>query len=386
MYGRPEVRAVIEQLEQLCYAVGSVGESDARQVVEAVNRRLKVLLNAHIVKLYWKEEAREGVILKPIAFINDTDWPDPESFQFGADSRGVLEWVYRAGEPLWLEDVRTTYQQPSVVNEVSGAEIDTDLLQFSNPPQSDAMVVVPIRERGVVCGVYSIELDSTTERLSDRVVYLMQRLARSLGTLQYNADTYQWDLKKTSKAIRAFLDSIQTFTFDSVLLDQNWRTAFVARPYRKEFGAVQTAIEDVLAGCGVRGKHYVPETRQYVVSEIINQIKNAHFCIADLTGNNANVLAEVGMMMVVNKSVLVLKEHHDEAEIPFDLSQFSIWEYELSRDDSLLVWSAADQRLIPLREIVERFLKTLAPETGFAAAKRWVAPGQEPPEPVAVPA
>jgi hypothetical protein len=375
---------VIEQLEQLCYAVGSVGESDARQVVEAVNRRLKVLLNAHIVKLYWKEEAREGVILKPIAFINDTDWPDPESFQLGADSRGVLEWVYRAGEPLWLENVRTTYQQPSVVNEASGAEIDTDLLQFSNPPQSDAMVVVPIRERGGVCGVYSIELDSTTERLSDRVVYLMQRLARSLGTLQYNADTYQWDLKKTSKAIRAFLDSIQTFTFDSVLLDQNWRTAFVARPYRKEFGAVQTAIEDVLADCGVRGKHYVPETRQYVVSEIINQIKNAHFCIADLTGNNANVLAEVGMMMVVNKSVLVLKEHHDEAEIPFDLSQFSIWEYELSRDDSLLVWSAADQRLIPLREIVERFLKTLAPETGFAAAKRWVPPGREPPEPVAV--
>jgi hypothetical protein len=227
-----------------------------------------------------------------------------------------------------------------------------------------------------------VELDSASEQLSDRVVYLMQRLARSLGTLQYNADTYQWDLKKTGKAIRAFLDSIQTFTFDSVLLDQNWRTAFVARPYRKEFGAVQAAIEGILAECGVRGKHYVPETKQYVVSEIINQIKNAHFCIADLTGNNPNVLAEVGMMMVVNKSVLVLKERNDDAEIPFDLSQFSVWEYELSRDDALLVWSAADQRLIPLREIVERFLKTLVPETGFAAAKRWAPTASEPSGPV----
>jgi hypothetical protein len=361
---------VIEQLEQLCLAVGGVSEPDARKVVEAVNRRLSVLLNAEIVKFYWKEEAQEGVILKPVAYINDTQAPDPQRFQLSTSSRGVLEWTFTTGQALWIEDIRSHAREDSMVNLAGATSLPTETLNFADPPQSDAIVVVPIRERGVVCGVYSVELQ-TSRRLSERVVYLMQRLGRSLGTLLHNADMYDYDIRKSGRAITQFLDSLQGFAFDSVLLDQNWRTAFVARPYAGEFSAVQNVIENALLAFGVRAKHYVPETRQYVVSEIISQIKNAHFCVADLTGNNSNVLAEVGMMMVLGKRLLVLKQRGDEADIPFDLSQFSIFEYELGRGEELLVWSPAEHRMIAFGEILDGFLKQLPAETGFHVAHPW---------------
>jgi hypothetical protein len=363
---------MIEQLEQLCLAVGVVQPSDARQVTEAVNRRLKELLNAQIVKLYWKDEAEEGVILKPIAYINETNSPDPQRFSFGSQDKGVLQWVFREAQPLWLEDIKAHRQDDSLVNQATKEPIEHDELELSDPPQSDSMLVVPIVERGVVHGLYSAELQSSAQ-LSVQALALMQRLSRSLAPLLYNADTYEYDIQKTNRAIRHFLDSIQSFVFDRVLLDQNVRTAFVARPYGEQFSAVQERVEGALAAYGVRARHYMAESQQYVVQEIISQIKNSHFCIADLTGSNSNVLAEVGMMMVLHKKLIVLKRRGDELAVPFDLRQYSIWEYELGRDrNELLVWNAAESRMVPFGDSLQRFISKLPMDTGFFLAEEWV--------------
>ena len=362
--------SMIEQLEQLCLAVGNVGESDARSVVDAVNRRLSDLLNAEIVKLYWKEEAQDGVILRPVAFINKARAPDPQRFPVRPDSRGVLEWVYTTGAPLWLDDIKVNHHEQALENHATNREIPVDALNLADPPQSDAMIVVPILERGTVCGVYSIELQSS-RRLSDRVVYLMQQLGKSLGSLLYNVDMYEYDVRKSGRAISRFLDSMEGFAFDTVLIDQDQRTAFVARPYAGEFAPVQAAIEATLGSFGVRARHYTPESHRYVVEEIIAQITNAHFCIADLTGNNSNVIAEIGMMMVLGKKLLVLKRHGDEADIPFDLSQFNIWDYDLGRENELLVRSAADGRMGAFGNVLEPFLNDLPAETGFHLAATW---------------
>jgi hypothetical protein len=361
---------MIEQLQQLCLAVGNVSEPDARSVVEAVNRRLSDLLNADIVKLYWKEEAQAGVILRPVAFVNKARVPDPQRFQVNRDSPGVLEWVFTEGEPLWVDDIKRNYRDQTIQNRASKRDVQVEALNFADPPQSDAMVVVPIRERGAVCGVYSIELQSS-QRLSDRVVFLMQQLGAALGSLLYNVDTYEYDVRKSGRAISRFLDSMEGFQFATVLIDQDWRTAFVARPYAPEFGQVQTAIERALGAFGVRARHYMPDSRQYVVEEIISQIKNAHFCVADLTGNNSNVIAEIGMMMVLGKKPFILKRHRDEASIPFDLSQFNIWDYELGPDDELLVRSASEGRMVPFGGVLEPFLNDLPADTGFHHAAKW---------------
>jgi hypothetical protein len=362
---------VIEQLEQVCFAVGSVREPDAEKVIDAVNRKLGTLLNAHVIKLYWKQEAdRGGVILRPVSYINEAEVPDPQPFSITSECRGVLEWVFATGRPLWLQDVQRQYRDETVVNLATDEPVATELLQFADPPQSDAMIVVPLRERGVTHGLYSIELPSS-RGLNPRVKSLVERLGRALGTMLYNADVFEYDMRKSGRAINQFLNSVQSFSFDRVLLDQDWRTTFVARPYKDEFLRVQQVVEHLLLSKGIRARHYESENRQYVVNEIIGQIRNSHFCIADLTGNNLNVVAEVGMMMVLNKKPLVLRRKGDDSPIPFDLSQFSFWEYELGRDDGLLVQSPAAGRLVPFDEVLERFLNELPPENGFFLAKEW---------------
>jgi predicted nucleotide-binding protein len=361
---------MIEQLEQLCFAVGNVREADARSVVDVVNRRLCDLLNAEIAKLYWREEAQEGVILRPISYVNRGKAPEPQQFPVQAESRGVLERVFTEGQPLWLDNLRRDCHEQEITNHATKRDIPVESLNLADPPQSDAMVVVPIRERGVVFGIYSVELQSS-ELLSERVVHLMQQLGRALGSLLYNVDMYEYDVRKSGQAIAQFIESMRGFAFPKVLIAQNWRTAFVARPYAAEFGQVQTAIERSLAAFGVRARHYIPDSQQYVVEEIIDQIENAHFCVADLTGNNSNVIAEIGMMMVLRKRPLLLKRQHDEATIPFDLRQFNIWEYELGGEGDLLVRRASEGRMVPFGEVLEPFLGELPGDTGFKHAAKW---------------
>jgi GNAT superfamily N-acetyltransferase len=250
---------MIEQLEQVCLAVGSVRESDVEQVVEAVNGKIAKLLNAHIVKLYWRQEAEGGgVILRPVSFINDSNGPDPQHFPITQDRPGVLEWVFRTGRPLWLEQIRRHHNEETIVNRYDERPLATAELAFAHPPQSDAMVVIPLVERGIVHGLYAAEL-ATTRGLSERVVALMQRIGRPLGTLLYNADVFAYDLRKSNRAISRMLTTVQAFNFDRVMLDQDCRTAFIARPYEDGYLRIQRALERLLEARGIRAKHYEAE-------------------------------------------------------------------------------------------------------------------------------
>jgi hypothetical protein len=363
---------MIEQLEQLCFAVGAIRDTDAEKVIVTVNQKVADLLGAHIVKLFWRQEAeRGGVILRPVSYINVSQAPDPQQFAIGPDPEGVLEWVFVHGEPLWLEDIRNHARDGGTIcNQCTRAEIDVRKLAFSDPPQSDAMVIVPIRERGTVVGLYAVELPNT-RGLSKRVVTLMERLGRAMGTMLYNADVFQYDMTKSGRAIGQFVTSMQTFTFDRVMLTQNVRTAFVARPYDATFLAVQKALERTLREEGIRARHYEAENRQYIINEIIDQIRNSHFCVADITGNNLNVVAEIAVMTVLGKKPLVLKRKGDTSKLPFDLSQYSYWEYELGDDGELRVHRPAVHDLVPLLDVLREFVGELPAESGYFMAQEW---------------
>ena len=363
---------MIEHLEQLCLAVGIVRSSDAKRVVEAVNDRLATLLNAHIIKLYWHQgESEDGTLYGPIAYINAPGLPEPRQFTLSpaGEHAGVLQWVLREGQPLWLEDIKARRDEDELENRATQQSIETRRLNLADPPQSDSMMVVPMFERGAVLGLYSVEL-ARSGRFNGQVFSLMKRLSRPLADLLYNADVYEYDKEKTGRAITKFLTANQEVKFDRVLLEENCRTAFVARPFQPEFTRTQASIERALASFEVRAKHYVAESRAFVVEEIINQIKTSHFCVADLSGNNENVLAEVGMMMVLGRRLLVLKQRGDESTIPFDLSQYSIWEYDFSGDD-LVVVDPAVGGLVPFGEVLERFLNELPADTGYPFAEPW---------------
>jgi hypothetical protein len=367
---------MIEGLDQLCKAIGIVDRNTARQVVEEVNRKLGTLLRAQVVKFYWSRPAEDGTVLEPIAFINDTRAPDPQQFTVTAESRGVLHWAFRSGKPLWLEDLRRTFREPIQRNLLSSTdpEITTADLALGDPPTCDSVMVVPIFERGIPHGLYLVELQ-TSGFLWRGIAELLRGLGESVGTLVYNADMYDYDAGKTRDAVRKFFDSVKDVPIDPVIVSQRIRTAFVARPYGGDFTSTQERVETALAKKGVQARHFTAQMNRAVIDEIVSQVRNSHFCVVDLTGNNPNVLTEVGMMIALGKKLVVLRRRGDDSPMPFDVSHYTYWEYEPHGADELYVWSPADNTTIPLDDVLGRFLETL-PQP-FWSAERWE---PEPPE------
>ena len=364
---------MIEGLDQLSKAIGIVDQATARHVAEEVNRKLAALLRAQVVRFYWSRTAEDGTVLDPIAFINETRASDPQQFTVTAGSRGLLHSAFRSGQGLWLEDLRRTYREPTLTNLMTGEPVDTADLMLGDPPSCDSLMVVPIFERGIPQGLYLVELQAS-ERLTKGIAELMRELGEDVGTIVYNADVYDYDARKSRDAVRRFVDSIKDIALDPVIVHQRIRTAFVARPYSEEFTSIQERAEKALASKGVQARHYTAQMNRAVIEEIVSQIRNSHFCVVDLTGNNPNVLTEIGMMIVLGKKLLVLRRRGDDTALPFDVSHYTYWEYEPHGDDQLQVWTA-DGTSLPLEDVLDRFFETL-PQT-FWAAERW----EPPPEP-----
>jgi hypothetical protein len=368
MLGYEEDSTVIDLLEELSLAVGTVTKVDATQVADAVNRRVMALINAQVIKLYWKEEAEEGLILSPFTFTNRTQQDDPRPFELPREPNGVLSWVFMNKEPLWLENLQIKDLEESIKNEVTGEQIDPKFLDVRKGYGMDSTMCIPLTVRGDVGGVYAVELN-----VSGRLNRGVLALGKSLSSFICNADFYAFDQLKTTRAINQFLDSIVNFSFDPVLLEEHFRTGFIARPFSHEFSDVENRIVALLRSSGVQARHYQPEGGQgWIIDDIMNHISSSHFCIADITGSNPNVLAEIGMMMILRKPFLLLRKRGDQAAIPFNLNQVPLYEYELTeRQDGLQIWNAADHQFHPFDVYIERFISQLPPETGFFAANRW---------------
>lgn len=102
------------------------------------------------------------------------------------------------------------------------------------------------------------------------------------------------------------------------------------------------------------------------------QIRRSHFCIADMTGLNANVVAEVAMMIVLRKHFILMRRQGDATPIPFDFNQYQFVEYEATAaDQGLRVWDTSQNRYQPFSDVLDRFIERVPPETGFASAQRF---------------
>jgi hypothetical protein len=364
---------VIDELEQLSLAVGAVSRADAAQVVDAVNRRLLDLVRAQVIKLYWSEEAQDGNILQPLAFINNTRHPDPMPFQVPATPNGVLAWVFREARPVWFAELRNSAMGDKVLNLATSEDIPSRYLDIQNSPDLDAIMVVPIMVRGTAHGVYSLEAHSS-ERFNERILKLLQQVTNAFSPLLWNADVYAYDLAKTSRAVSKFLNLTRGFAFDPVWLEQDVRSGFIARPFGQVFARVETLLSELLASKGVRARHYEPiEGRGLIIDEIMRQIRNSHFCICDITSINANVMTEVGMVMILGKPMMLIRDRNDTAPIPFDLGHRPVYSYEVlgSGRGELRVLNPAEGRYQPFSAVLDDFIAQLPTETGFFSANSY---------------
>ena len=114
------------------------------------------------------------------------------------------------------------------------------------------------------------------------------------------------------------------------------RCCFFAYPFQSQFHALRDEIKKILEteyGIELMATS-LEQKNPNVVEDIKNQIAEAHFGLADITGNNPNVLWELGLMIGYGKPVIILKEKTDTVTTPFDLYGNYRIGYQIVKDDA----------------------------------------------------
>jgi hypothetical protein len=121
----------------------------------------------------------------------------------------------------------------------------------------------------------------------------------------------------------------------SVTLDKE-RSCFFAYPFQERYHHLRDEVSRILrTNWGIRLKTTSLEMNDpRIVNDIETQIRSAYFGIADITGNNPNVLWELGLMMGLNKPVVILKDKTDTAKTPFDVHGSYHVEYQIVESGS----------------------------------------------------
>lgn len=108
---------------------------------------------------------------------------------------------------------------------------------------------------------------------------------------------------------------------------------FVLMPFKDNFfhiyeKAVRPALQEI--GCVVEHSNDVITDEDRIMVTIYNQIAQAKFLVADVTGKNPNVFYELGYAHALGKKVIIIVQ--DKADIPFDIASLR---YILYKEDSL---------------------------------------------------
>lgn len=117
------------------------------------------------------------------------------------------------------------------------------------------------------------------------------------------------------------------------------KTAFVAMSFAKEMDHVRDAIKQAITACG-----YVPrimdeiEHNHQIVPEMLYEIRQARFVIAELTGHNNGAYYEAGYALGLGKEIIhVCKHEQFGADGHFDVKQVNtvLWNNEKDLADKL---------------------------------------------------
>lgn len=345
----------------------------ARLVAEAINRRVADLLDAKVVRLYWRQDSDGGDILEPVAYyVTNSEEDPPDRFTLFDEPDGILSWVWHRRVPVWIKNISQLDLSMPARNELAPDKSNTippEYLGFKYSVES--ILILPVRSRRRMRGLYAVDMASSA-RLNKQIVGLLNSLLRPMGELFYNADHTNYDLMKTERSVSAFLNSIRNYSFDRIALETDVRTGFISRRFSHGAEFIDKAVDRILRQQGIRAQRYSPEgSGGFIVDEIRDQIVRSHFCIADITGLPPNVMAEIGMMMMLKKQVLFLREAEDDnsEDLPFNIRSYPCYLYKMKDGSSIQVKMAGSDHFEEFDKVLERFVADLPADTGFASAQ-----------------
>jgi hypothetical protein len=118
--------------------------------------------------------------------------------------------------------------------------------------------------------------------------------------------------------------------------------AFTIMPFAPEFNPVYSAIERAAKDASTDDSHVVVKRLDEVSGagrisdDLVAALKGAAFCIADLTGDNPNVMWEVGYAMGMGKAVITITQ--SISDLPFDLKDVRTIKYDVDDLNATLIY------------------------------------------------
>lgn len=108
-------------------------------------------------------------------------------------------------------------------------------------------------------------------------------------------------------------------------------------PFASEFDAIYERIKAAV-GTATGGRAACRSLKEVkaagrITDDIIREVFESAFCVADLTGNNPNVMWETGFAMALGKPIVLIGQ--DVELMPFDLSHHRLLEYRRDGLDKL---------------------------------------------------
>lgn len=118
-------------------------------------------------------------------------------------------------------------------------------------------------------------------------------------------------------------------------------------PLGEEYSKVREIIAQMLLEIGVEPiivENMAP--REQIIDAILRSINQADFIIADLTGNNPNVMYEIGYAQALRKPLFIIVQQNSQP-LPSDMSGNLFFVYDLSH---------LEQLQLIIREWISRYL------------------------------
>src|SRR5579871_1112639 len=113
---------------------------------------------------------------------------------------------------------------------------------------------------------------------------------------------------------------------------------FAIMPYDRSFGDVLALIKSCAAGVVDITVHRLDDVKPagQITERLVRELKECSFCVADITGLNANVMWEVGFAMALGKSVILITQDDETKPPPFDIRVHQAHYYARSELDATL--------------------------------------------------
>ena len=361
---------MFNELQNLSQSVATVNLDQVERVITAVCRKIDEFLNTKLIRVYRKTRARTATLLTPFAIISEGDL-HVETISIAGEPQGIISWCVHKEEPIWIEDLQRLDTQSPAQNRATNDQIPSEYLELSYNP--DSIMVLPMKAEDNLIGVLIVELDRSNV-FTEAIFLEFERICISLGRLLNKANIHNNHLMDTARAIERFLNSLLGYNFPSTLKTGNVRTGFIARPFDGQMDSIGSVISESFKKARTKAIHYQPLPKTgIVVLGIIEQIRNAHFFVVDLTGLNRNVLLELGLILSNEKNeakCLLIRDKDDKEDLPFDVVGFPVHRYKFNSSSSTLdVWTSGGEISESFYDVLQRFLDGLESDPEFRTAK-----------------